>query len=569
MLKTLTVWNFALLEHVEINFAEGLNILTGETGAGKSILIDAIGAVLGHRLSGDVIRTGCDWLRVEAIFDIAEETRLHDFLAEQAIDNEDDALIITRQITAKGKNVILVNGCHTTVSVLRAIGEFLIDIHGQHENLALIKTENQFALLDGSDVALPALHADYAESFRAWRAAEEELANLKASARDSTERIDMLKWQAQEIDNAELRVHEDEELEAEIRRLSNAERITENLGAARSLLIGGEDREGILADVARLAAHIETLRRFDTRFDETAPMLEDALCQLKEVSYSIENEEDSLEFDPQRLDDLQARMAEIDRLKKKYGETIEDVLIYREKIQAEIDSFENFDEAVEALEKKRETFHTEAKKRAAFLTEKRIEAAALLSANIKSQLVALGMPDAKLCITLSPAELTTQGADRIDILFSANVGETPRPLSKVASGGELSRIALAIKAVGASSDSAVPSMIFDEIDTGIGGKTAQMVAERIALVALQKQVLCITHLPQIACMADAHYYLEKISKSGKTTTTVCPLAKKERIREIARMASGADVSTVSLGNAEEMITRAAEKKKRLRKERGG
>lgn len=564
MLKTLTVWNFALLEHVEINFDAGLNILTGETGAGKSILIDALGAVLGHRLSSDVIRTGCDWLRVEAIFDISGEKRLHDLLAEQAIDDEDDSLIITRQITTKGKNVILVNGCHVTAGTLRAIGEFLVDIHGQHENLALVRTENQFALLDGSDVELPKLLASYREAFRAWRDSAEELEEKKTSAGVSADRMDMLKWQAQEIGEANLRVCEDEELEAEINRLSNAERITENVNEAAALFSGGGESEGILAEIGTLQRRVETLRQFDKAFDEAAPMLEDAACQLKEVFYSVQGYMDSLDFDPERLDALQARMDVIDKLERKYGASIEAVLAYREKIEKEIESFENFDEIVAALEKKCAETKAEAERRAALLTAKRKEAAETLSTAIVEQLVALGMPDAKLTVALSPAELTAQGADEINLHFSANAGEAEKPLAKVASGGELSRIALAIKAVAAAGDSVAQSMVFDEIDTGIGGKTAQMVAERIALVASRKQVLCITHLPQIACMADVHYYLEKSAKDGMTSTTVRPLPAKERAQEIARMASGADATAASLTNAKEMIARAAETKKKFK-----
>ena len=564
MLKTLTVWNFALLEHVEINFDAGLNILTGETGAGKSILIDALGAVLGHRLSSDVIRTGCDWLRVEAIFDITGEKRLHDLLAEQAIDDEDDSLIVTRQITTKGKNVILVNGCHVTAGTLRAIGEFLVDIHGQHENLALVRTENQFALLDGSDPELPKLLASYREAFRSWRDAETELAEKKESAGVSADRMDMLKWQAQEIGEANLRPHEDEELEAEINRLSNAEKITENVNEAASLLEGGGESEGILAEVAALQRRIEALRQFDKVFDDSVPMLEDAVCQLKEISYTVQGYLDGLDFEPERLDALQSRMDVIDKLERKYGASIEAVLAYREKIEKEIEGFENFDEIVAALEKKCGEARAEAERRAAILTAKRKEAAGKLSAAIVEQLVALGMPDAKLVVSLSPAELRAQGADEINLLFSANAGEAEKPLSKVASGGELSRIALAVKAVAAAGDSVAQSMVFDEIDTGIGGKTAQMVAERIALVAGKKQVLCITHLPQIACMADVHYYLEKTAKDGMTSTTVRAMTSKERAQEIARMASGADATAASLSNAKEMIARAAEIKKKFR-----
>ena len=566
MLKTLTVWNFALLEHVEIDFDAGLNILTGETGAGKSILIDALGAVLGHRLSADAIRTDCDWLRVEAIFDIAGEKRLHTFLADQAIDDEDDSLIITRQITTKGKNVILVNGCHVTVGTLRAIGEFLVDIHGQHENLALVRSENQFALLDGSDDEIPKLRAEYAEAFHAWREADEALREKKSSADLSADRMDMLRWQAKEICEANLRVHEDEELEAEINRLSNAEKITENVGEAAALLDGGLESEGILADVGALQRRIEALRQFDKVFDETAPMLEDAVCQLKEVFYTVQGYKDGLEFDPEKLDEMQARMDVIDKLKRKYGTTIEDVLAYRAKIEKEIDGFENFDEIVAELEKKCAETRAEAERRAALLTAKRKEAAQKLSADIVEQLSALGMSDAKLTVGLQPAELSARGADEIEILFSANAGEAEKPLSKVASGGELSRIALAVKTVAAAGDSVAQSMVFDEIDTGIGGRTAQMVAERIARVAAHRQVLCITHLPQIASMADVHYYLEKTSKDGKTSTDVRPLAARERAQEIARMASGADATTASLANAKEMIARAAEAKKALRKQ---
>ena len=563
MLKTLTVWNFALLEHVEIDFDAGLNILTGETGAGKSILIDALGAVLGHRLSSDVIRTGCDWLRVEAIFDIAGEKRLHALLADQVIDDEDDSLIITRQITTKGKNGILVNGCHVTAGTLRAIGEFLVDIHGQHENLALVRSENQYALLDGSDEGLPKLREEYGEAFRAWKEADAVLAEKKSSATTSADRMDMLKWQAKEIGDANLRLHEDEELEAEINRLSNAERITENVGEAAALLEGGAESEGILADVAALQRRIEALRQFDKTFDETAPMLE--VCQLKEVFYTVQGYRDGLEFDPERLDELQARMDAIDKLEKKYGATIEEVLAYRDKIEEEIEGFENFDEIVAALEKKCAETRAEAERRAALLTAVRKEAAQKLSGEITEQLAALGMPDAKFAIALHPAELSERGADEIEILFSANAGEPEKPLSKVASGGELSRIALAVKTVAAAGDSVAQSMVFDEIDTGIGGRTAQMVAERIALVAARRQVLCITHLPQIACMADVHYYLEKTAKDGKTSTDVRPLAARERAKEIARMASGAEATAAALGNAKEMIARAAEIKKNFRK----
>lgn len=564
MLKTLTVWNFALLEQVEIEFDAGLNILTGETGAGKSILIDALGAVLGHRLSGDVIRTGCEWSRVEAIFDIAGEEKLHAFLREQAIADEDDALIVTRQLTVKGKNVILVNGCHVTLAVLRKIGEYLADIHGQNENLALLKAENQFHLLDGSRPESTRLAAAYGAAFTAWQEAAAALSAKEEQARDIADRLDMLRWQVQEIESAQLTEKEDEGLEAEIKRLSNAERITESIEEARVLLDGDDNQDGVLGALARVRAALETVARYDDDVSSSLPMLEDAVCQLQEVAHTVRGYRDGLEFDPARLDALQSRLDTIDKLCRKYGGSLTAVMAHQEKITAELADMENYDSDIALLRTAEAEAQKRAKAAAAALSQSRQEAAAELSARISERLASLGMPDARLTLKVSPAEMTARGADALDILFLANVGEEEKPLAKIASGGELSRIALAIKSVAAAGDSSVGSMVFDEIDTGIGGKTAQMVAECIAAVASRKQVLCITHLPQIACMADGHFYLSKASEKGKTTTNVRRLTATEQVKEIARMASGMDVSAASLDNAREMIHFAATKKKELR-----
>ena len=564
MLKTLTVWNFALLEQVEIEFDAGLNILTGETGAGKSILIDALGAVLGHRLSGDVIRTGCEWSRVEAIFDIAGEEKLHAFLREQAIADEDDALIVTRQLTVKGKNVILVNGCHVTLAVLRKIGEYLADIHGQNENLALLKAENQFHLLDGSRPESTRLAAVYGAAFTAWQEAAAALSAKEEQARDIADRLDMLRWQVQEIESAQLTEKEDEGLEAEIKRLSNAERITESIEEARVLLDGDDNQDGVLGALARVQAALETVARYDDDVSSSLPMLEDAVCQLQEVAHTVRGYRDKLEFDPARLDALQSRLDTIDKLCRKYGGSLTAVMAHQEKITAELADMENYDSDIALLRTAEAEAQRRAKAAAAALSQSRQEAAAELSARISERLASLGMPDARLTLKVSPAEMTVRGADALDILFLANVGEEEKPLAKIASGGELSRIALAIKSVAAAGDSSVGSMVFDEIDTGIGGKTAQMVAECIAAVASRKQVLCITHLPQIACMADGHFYLSKASEKGKTTTNVRRLTATEQVKEIARMASGMDVSAASLDNAREMIHFAAAKKKELR-----
>ena len=376
MLKTLTVWNFALLEQVEIEFDAGLNILTGETGAGKSILIDALGAVLGHRLSGDVIRTGCEWSRVEAIFDIAGEEKLHAFLREQAIADEDDALIVTRQLTVKGKNVILVNGCHVTLAVLRKIGEYLADIHGQNENLALLKAENQFHLLDGSRPESTRLAAAYGAAFTAWQEAAAALSAKEEQARDIADRLDMLRWQVQEIESAQLTEKEDEGLEAEIKRLSNAERITESIEEARVLLDGDDNQDGVLGALARVRAALETVARYDDDVSSSLPMLEDAVCQLQEVAHTVRGYRDGLEFDPARLDALQSRLDTIDKLCRKYGGSLTAVMAHQEKITAELADMENYDSDIALLRTAEAEAQKRAKATAAALSQSRQEAAA-------------------------------------------------------------------------------------------------------------------------------------------------------------------------------------------------
>lgn len=564
MLRTLTVWNFALLEQAEIEFDTGLNILTGETGAGKSILIDALGAVLGHRLSSDVIRTGCDWSRVEAIFDITGEAKLHELLTAQAIDDEDETLIVTRQLTVKGKNVILVNGCHVTLTVLRTIGEYLADIHGQNENLALLKTENQFALLDGSHPEIAPLLKKYTDAFQKWQFSQEALEKKEAQARDIADRLDMLRWQAQEIEGAQLREGEYEGLETEIKRLSNAERITENINQAHALMNGDEASDGALGALAKIKAALENVCRYDDGAAPALPLLEDAICQLQEAAYTIRTYHDGMEFDPEQLDQLQSRLDTIEKLCRKYGGTVAAVLKYQEKITDELTEMENYDSDVAELKAALSAARKVAETAAAALSQSRRAAAEELSRLISKRLTLLGMPDARLTLRLSTADLTARGADDLTILFSANAGEDEKPLAKVASGGELSRIALAVKTVAAAGESSADSMVFDEIDTGIGGRTAQMVAECIAAVAVHKQVLCITHLPQIACMADGHFYLSKASSKGKTTTKIQRLSEAEQVKEIARMASGMDMSAASLDNAREMLRFAAAKKKALR-----
>ena len=542
MLKSLTVWNFALLEHVQVEFQPGLNILTGETGAGKSILIDSLGAVLGARMSADMVRSGCDWLRVEAVFSLEDESLgLHELLTQQAIDDSDKELIITRQLTRAGRSTALVNGCHVTLAVLRQIGAYLVDIHGQNENLALLKEENQFHLLDGYDP---------------------DVSEKQQASREYAQRLDMLHWQDKEISEANLKPGEDEQLEADIRKLSHAEKIVGSVEESYQLLEGGGGNGlGVLPALSQVKKDLEEIGRFDDALQNAQKMVEEAYISLQEASYELRDYGESVEFSPERLDQLQSRMDVIYRLCKKYGATLGDVLAHQAKVEQELSEIENYDEDIAALEKEIAVLEEKLGQKADALTKLRTAAANDLSSAIEEQLFALGMPKARFHIRVEQAEdYGANGHDDVAMFFSANPGEAEKPLQKVASGGELSRIALAIKTVASSRDSSVPSMVFDEIDTGIGGRTAQMVAERIALVAQYKQVLCITHLPQIACMADAHLYISKRTVEGTTATQIRPLSERERISEIARMASGADMTTASLDNAREMVSHAKMKK---------
>ena len=563
MLKSLTVWNFALLEHVQVEFQPGLNILTGETGAGKSILIDSLGAVLGARMSADMVRSGCDWLRVEAVFSLEDESLgLHELLTQQAIDDSDKELIITRQLTRAGRSTALVNGCHVTLAVLRQIGAYLVDIHGQNENLALLKEENQFHLLDGYDPDVAEALAAYECVYREWREKKKAYAEKQQASREYAQRLDMLHWQDKEISEANLKPGEDEQLEADIRKLSHAEKIVGSVEESYQLLEGGGGNGlGVLPALSQVKKDLEEIGRFDDALQNAQKMVEEAYISLQEASYELRDYGESVEFSPERLDQLQSRMDVIYRLCKKYGATLGDVLAHQAKVEQELSEIENYDEDIAALEKEIAVLEEKLGRKAAELTRLRTAVANDLSSSIEEQLFALGMPKARFHIRVEQAEdYSANGRDDVAMFFSANPGEEEKPLQKVASGGELSRIALAIKTVASSRDTSVPSMVFDEIDTGIGGRTAQMVAERIALVAQYKQVLCITHLPQIACMADAHLYISKRTVEGTTATQIRPLSERERISEIARMASGADMTTASLDNAREMVSHAKMKK---------
>ncbi|MBM6760819.1 DNA repair protein RecN [Megamonas hypermegale] len=561
MLKTLSIWNFALIEHIQIEFNRGLNILTGETGAGKSILLGALGMVIGHRSNLDVIRSNADFMRVEAVFSIMNEQAIKDFLLKNNILIEDDTLIITRQILASGRNIIQINNCHTTLAILRQLGEMLVDIHGQHANQALLKPQKQLNLIDEYDNgAINRQKAVYAQIYYHWLELKEKLAKSKTNTQEMAQRLDMLNWQINEIQNAKLEVDEDTKLEEQIKVLANAEKISLLSQNAYNLLYEGGN---ILSSLAQLRKDTESLAHYDENMAKVHQSVEDAYFQLQDSADEIRDFGEKIDYSPQKLDAMQSRMEEINKLRRKYGSSIEEILAYCEKAKDELSYIENYDANLAQLEQEVADLTQELKQEAATLHKLREQSATKLTDDIITELKSLSMPDARMKVNLwLNDDFSENGADDVEFLFSANLGEDIKLLQKIVSGGELSRIALAIKTITAQKDD-VELMVFDEVDSGVGGKTAQMMAEKIARISRYRQVICITHLPQIAAMADAHFYIHKETKDNKTFTNITEIDYGARLAEIARMASGTELTQASMENAEEMLANARHKKELL------
>lgn len=564
MLKTLSIWNFALIEHVQIDFDKGLNILTGETGAGKSILLGALGMVIGRRTNIDAIRSGCEFMRVEAVFTL-DNNLVKDFLTKYNILVEDDDLIITRQININGKNSVQINNCHTTMAILRQLGELLVDIHGQHANQALLKPIKQLSLIDMYDGnAIQKQKEAYLEKYYQWLQIKQKLADSKINTQEMAQRLDMLKWQINEIENAKLTLGEDEKLESEIKVLANAEKISLLTQDAYKLLYEGENGKfAILSSLSQVRKDLENLAQYDENMAKVHQILDEAYFQIQDSADEIRSYGESIDYNPQKLDMMQSRLNDIDKLKRKYGNTTEEILNYLAKAKEELTYIENYDDNLAKLEQELSLLAKDVSQEALILHELRQKSAKALEMAIMKELASLSMADAKLVINLTlNNDFTENGADDVEILFSANLGEDLKSLAKIVSGGELSRIALALKTITAKKDD-IDLMVFDEVDTGVGGKTAQMMAEKIARIALYRQVICITHLPQIAAMADAHFYISKETKNNKTFTTIDEINYDAKLAEIARMSSGIDLTQASLENAEEMLTNARKRKELL------
>lgn len=553
MLQALHVHNFALLEDAKADFTAGFNVFTGETGAGKSILIDAFGVVLGGRASADYVRSGTDGLWVQAVFDISGQQVIKNILVEQGIEAEDD-LFLKRQVNSAGKSKAFVNGVQVPLSFLRQLGSRLVDIHGQHENQALLKADAPRLLTDAfGGTALTDAKEEYAENYQEYVSVKKKLDALLSDNEQQDLLLDRYSWEINEITAAKLIPGEEEGLEEEAKLLRNSEKIITSVNRAHGYL---DSEKGILSKLAQAKDELRYAARYDDRLRQFVEALDSSWITLDDCRSELSDYLSSSDFNEEHAAVVQERLDTIYRLQKKYGGTTEDVLEYLASTIAKQQELQNIADAIAAAEKQLKVITNKLSKSAAVLTKERQRSAKALAELITKHIRDLAMANGVFAINIDDlGKFTAEGRDELRFMFSANMGEPVNDLEKVASGGELSRIALAIKTV-LMNQGDVPTMVFDEIDTGVGGVTAQRMAEKIAAIATVGQVLCITHLPQIAAFADNHIHIEKRSADGRTATILTTLVQEARVEEIVRMTAGDNRSFAAYENAKELITSA-------------
>jgi len=547
VLSLLHIENIAVIECADISFDAGFNILTGETGAGKSIVIDAISAILGERAYRDMIRTGSNKASVRAVFTDVPEL---DWFEENAV-AYDPETIIQREVYLDGKNICRVNGSLVTVSILRKLGIQLINIHGQHDSASLFDENNHLAFLDDF-AANEALRQEYAEKYQMVAELRRQIESMTMDESEKLRRMETLRYQIEEISKADLETGEDEALEARRKILQNAEKLSDGINTAVECLYGSDDTDGASSLLAEAERELARLSRYTEAFSQLHEKVADLMYQVQDVAEEVRDARDDLSYSADELEQIEARLDVIHRLRRKYGITCADILAYLERAKTELDEIEFADYHLERLKSKLSKAEKSAWDAAKKLRKSRLTGAEALSKQILTELAQLDMPKVQFSCEFTETELTTNGADLVAFYMSANAGEALKPLSKVASGGELARIMLAMKNVLAEQDQ-VSTLIFDEVDTGVSGRAAQKVAEKLRSVARTKQVLCVTHLPQLAALASTHLLIAKEERGGRTYTTVTPLDLEGRKRELARIIGGASITETTLKSAEEML----------------
>ena len=554
MLQELDVESYAVVKRLRVPFHPGLNVLTGETGSGKSIVVDSLSLLLGARASVDIVRSGARKARVSGRFDPPRDPAAVARLGESGIDLDGDELIVERQVLASGKSRAYVNGSPVTVALLRDLAPHLGDIHGQHEQQTLLSPPLQLRLLDSFGKCVPDVDALRAVH-RRWRSSEEALRLLKAGERDRLHRIDLLRYQADEIRDTAPLVGEDEDLDRERSRLGNVERLRQaGFEAYRALYDAPASASSL---VKSASSALESIGSLDECFQQFSESLEDARSTVDDVAFELRAHLEKLDADPDRLELVEDRLAELERLKRKYGPSLQDVLEFASRAERELVSLGRSDAEIERLEGTVSEAAAEYAGRAAVLSGARHRAAERLAAKTERELSELALASSRFVVGLEERDSPgPDGTERATLLFSANPGQALRPLRQVASGGELSRVALAVKTCleeTASAGAYLRTLVFDEIDTGVGGSVAEAIGLRLKRLASGNQVLCVTHVPQVACFADAHFHVEKTVTGDSTSATVAQLSVPERVEELARMLSGAEVTAAALENARQLL----------------
>ena len=551
MLELLHIENIAIIEAADIEFAPGFNALTGETGAGKSIVIDSLSAVLGQRTSRELIRTGAEKAFVSAAFSgMAPE-----LTEELGIQPEaDGTLLLQREIQTDGKNVCRVNGRPVTVGQLRALGARLLNIHGQHDGQQLLDEEQHIVYLD-SFGRVESLAITYAEKYKNFTDIRRQIGALQMDEAEKARRVDTLQYQIEELKRAKLKPGEEEELTARRGMLRNAEKFLDAVAGADYALNGDDSGGGALSALRQAQDALGGVRHLDDAFGQLYERLGEAYSEVYDIAATVEDKRGELDVSPGELDRVESRMDLLYRLKKKYGATVEDMLDYQARCEAELAQIEDAGDTLVRLEQALSKAEKEARQAAQALSDARKAAADRLTAQILAELQQLDMGKIRFAVDFAEKPLDSDGMDTVRFLMSANVGEELRPIHKIASGGELARIMLAMKNVLSEQDH-VGTMVFDEVDTGVSGRAAQKVAEKMARISRRKQVLCVTHLPQLAAMADTHFSVEKGERGGRTYTEVRRLDREQRRRELARLTGGSHVSQTMLDGAEELLVQA-------------
>jgi len=551
MLTQLHIENIAVIERADINFGSGFNVLTGETGAGKSMVIDSILAILGERTYRDIIRTGEKKAVVSALF-----RDVHSVCSDLGEDS-DGELLLSREIYADGRNVCRINGKVSALPVLRSIGSRLLNIHGQHDGQKLLLEEHHIKYLDGY-AQCDKLLENYGAAWQKWKDISGELERMTIDEREKERLIEILNYQINDIDSSELEIGEDERVEARRKLLQSAAKISGNIAKALAALDGDDENSGATALLSRAATSLDSISGYSEEIDKTAEKLEELKYLAEDASSVLDDVLRQMEFSPGELEELDNRHDTIYRMKKKYGGSIEAVLEFRDKCVSELDSIVFSDKKIAQLEKERDQAYSELAALAKELTSVRNEAAVGLSKDVAEQLSGMDMHGVQFYAHMEPLETPgPNGAESVSFLLSANIGEQPRPLARIASGGELSRIMLALQNVLTRNDEA-DTLIFDEVDAGISGRAAQAVAKKLAALAQNKQVICVTHLPRIASFGTEHFLIEKGTRDGRTYTSVTLLDTEGRKKELVRMTGGTLLTDAALENADELLKSAAE-----------